>query len=225
MTSLVLAAIFLLVTHFSASTPLRPAFVQRVGEGAWLGLYSLVSLVAFGWLIQAWRDAPTVWLFAPAIAAQHVLLALMPAPFILVVAAVMAPNPALTRREGLLGRSPVGILRITRHPMLWGIGLWAVLHMLANPDQASWVMFGALALLCFAGIPLQDHKKRRDLGEAWRQWESATSNLPFAAIVQGRTTLAVDGGLGLHILLGLVAYAVVLSTHEWLAGVSVLPGM
>lgn len=224
MTSIALAAVFLLVTHFSASTALRPAFVKRFGEGPWLGLYSLVSLVAFGWLIQAWRAAPTVWLFPPSVGARHALLALMPLPAILVVASVMAPNPALSMREGLLGREPVGILRITRHPMLWGIGLWAVLHMVANPDQASWWMFGSLAALCFLGMPLQDHKKRRDLGEAWGQWESVTSNLPFGAIASGRTAFALDGGLGWQIGLGVVVYAILLWTHPWLAGVAVIPG-
>lgn len=224
MTSLALAAVFLLASHFSASTPLRPAFVDRFGEGPWLGLYSLVSMGAFAWLIVAWRDAPVVWLFPPSVGARHALLALVPLAMILATASVLAPNPASVAKDGLLGREPVGILRITRHPMLWGIGLWAVLHMVANPDQASWLMFGALAALCFLGMPLQDYKKRRDLGERWASWEQSTSSIPFVAIATGHTRFALDGGLPLHIALGLVVYAVLLFAHPWIAGVSVLPG-
>lgn len=224
MLSLGLAAVFLLVTHFISSTPVRPAVVDKIGEKAWLGAYSLVSFVAFAWLIFAWRAAPTIWLFSPSVGARHALLALMPVPAILVVGAIISPNPAMVMRDRLLDREPTGILRITRHPMLWGIGLWALLHMWANPDLASWLLFGSLAILSFGGTVLQDYKKRRDIGEAWVQWEKVTSNVPFRAILSGRTALKFDGGLGEQLVVGLVLYAAALRIHPLIAGVGVLPG-
>ncbi len=223
MTSLVLAALFLLVTHFSSSTPLRPAVVRRIGEKPWLGLYSLVSFAAFTWLIVAWRAAPIVWIRPPSVGARHALLALMPLSVLLVVAGALSPNPATVMKEGHLGEEPSGVLRITRHPTLWGTGLWAVLHMAANPDVASWWMFGAIGVLSFAGMSLQDHKKRRDLGIPWRQWEAATSVVPFAAIIAGRTRMRLDGGLAWHVGIAAVVYAAVLFGHPWIAGVDVVP--
>lgn len=225
MTSMTLAAVFLLLSHFISSTPVRPWAVRRLGgEGPWLGLYTLVALFAFGWLIQAWRTAPVVWIFAPSVGVQHAVVGLMPVPVFLVVAAVLAPNPALVGRDGLLHREPVGILRVTRHPMLWGVGLWASLHMAANPDVASWLMFGALAVLSFAGTVLQDHKKRRDVGDPWCQWEEATSNVPFVALAQGRTPWRADGGLLWQFPVAIGAYGLLIVAHPWLAGIAVWPG-
>lgn len=223
MTLLAVAVVVLLLTHFSSSTPLRPAFVRRFGEAAWLGLYSLVALAAFGAVIQAWRAAPVVWLWPPSIGVHHATLALMPVAWILIVGSQTDPNPASFGKDALLADpSPRGVLRITRHPMLWGTGLWAVLHLAANPDAASWWLFGGLAVLSFGGTALQDHKKRRDLGEAWRAWEATTSNLPFLAIARGRTRLAprelAVAGAG-----GLLTYAALLVAHPWLAGVGILP--
>ena len=47
---------------------------------------------------------------------------------------------------GLLERElgPRGVLRITRNPVMWGIGLWAVAHMVPNGDWASLLFFGTL---------------------------------------------------------------------------------
>ena len=37
-----------------------------------------------------------------------------------------------------------------RHPMLWGMVIWAVAHLLVNGDQASVVLFGGLGLWALA---------------------------------------------------------------------------
>ncbi|MEL6347622.1 MAG: hypothetical protein AAFV53_31230 [Myxococcota bacterium] len=71
---------------------------------------------------------------------------------------------------------------------------------------------------------LQDMKKRRDLGEPWQQWEAVTSNVPFQAILQGRVGFRFDGGLVVHIVVGIAVYAGLLFAHPWLAGVGIVPG-
>ena len=60
MTELIVAALFLLVSHFGiSSTPLRPWLVARLGERVYLAVYSLVALAAIVWLVRAWAQAPT----------------------------------------------------------------------------------------------------------------------------------------------------------------------
>lgn len=216
------ASAFLLISHFVSSTPVRPAVVSRIGEGAWLGAYSLVSFVAFGWLIAAYAQAETVWLFAPPAWAWPVAWGLVPLGFILLVASTTTPNPALTRMDGLLDRPDAvqGVLRVTRHPMLWGFGLFAVAHMLVNPDVASWWLFGTIAVLSLAGTVLQDWKKARDV-RAWGAYAAATSNVPFVAILQGRQTFPFEGRLFAQALGGLVAAVAAAAMHPWWIGVGV----
>ncbi len=223
MTSLAAAVIFLLVTHFSSSTPLRPWAVARWGEGPWLGLYSLVSLGAFAWLVAAYRAAPTVWITAPVPGAGHLLLVLVPVAAILMIAANASPNAASLGQHGAMTREPVGILRVTRHPMLWGVGLWALGHLAANPDVASAWLFGGLAALSFGGMVAQEVKKRRDAPEGWAAYAARTSVVPFAAVVAGRGRLALDGGLLWQVPAGLAVAAGLYVAHPWLIGVPAGP--
>jgi uncharacterized membrane protein len=83
---------------------------------------------------------------------------------------------------------PKGILTVTRHPVMWAFGLWALLHILANGDLAGLIFFGAFAALALLGTLAIEAKKRRNWSaESWQVFAAATSNLPFLAIAQGRT--------------------------------------
>ena len=55
MGELIAACIAFVGTHFLLSHPLRKPLVDRVGEGLFLGLYSLVALVTLGWMVWAYR--------------------------------------------------------------------------------------------------------------------------------------------------------------------------
>jgi NnrU protein len=58
MTNLVIAALFLPLSHFLiSSTVLCTILVRRLGEGYFALAYSLVALGAFAWLIMAYRHA------------------------------------------------------------------------------------------------------------------------------------------------------------------------
>ena len=56
--SLITASALFVGSHFLMSHPLRPRLVARLGNGGFLGLYSLASLATFGWMIWAFRQAP-----------------------------------------------------------------------------------------------------------------------------------------------------------------------
>lgn len=220
------AGLFLLAAHFGvSSTALRGALVVRLGQGPYLGLYSLVAVLAFWWLAAAYNAAPLVpvWDYAPW-QSWVPLVVNLPAVY-LVLAGMVAPNPTSVGQERRLeGDAPVrGIQRITRNPFLWGVGLWALAHMVPNGDAASLLLFGTLAVLALAGAVLIDAKLSQRLGPAWQSFAAATSNLPFAAIAVGRQRLVVRELGWLAPALAVVVYGTLLHVHPWLFGVVALP--
>jgi len=214
---LVLATAVFLATHFVPSTPLRGAIVRSVGEHAYLGLYTLVALATLGWMIYAYGWAPIEPLW-PGLRLLPVLV--MPFAFILLICGVLSRNPTLVGQDkALKTEEPArGILRVTRHPVQWGILLWAAAHLLARGDVKSTIFFGGLFLLSALGPLLIDARKARSLGEDWKRYTQATSNLPFVAIAQGRNSFRA-GEIGLvNPLIGLVLYGGFLLFHAWLFG-------
>ena len=224
MLNLTTAALFLIGTHFGiASTSLRAELVARIGEGAYRAVYSLLALVALVWLVTAWRAAPLVPLWPVGAGLRHLALALMPLAFLFLVCAVTASNPtAIGQRPDPDVTPAMGMIRITRHPFMWGIGLWALLHLAANGDVASVLFFGSLAALALVGTFLIDARRTRENAPGWGVFLQATSNLPFVAILERRQKL-VASEIGLwRVALALAAYVVLFWLHPWLFGVSPL---
>ncbi|TWA66543.1 putative membrane protein [Azospirillum brasilense] len=221
------AGLFLLLTHFGiSSTPLRAALVGRLGEKPYLGLYSLVSALAFWWLVAAYNASPYAPVWPPAGGLAWVPVLLVPVALFLLVAGLSTPNPTSVGQEKLLAgeREPVrGILRVTRNPFLWGVGLWAVAHMVPNGDLASLILFGTLALLALGGSVLIDAKLARRLGADWDRYAARTSNLPFAAILAGRQSLVWREIGWWRPAVALLLYGGLLHLHRMLFGVSPLP--
>src|SRR5919206_195586 len=73
--------------------------------------------------------------------------------------------------------------------VMWAIGLWAVSHVIANGDLRSLLFFGAFGALSLGGTVLIDRKKQLALGSNLARLAEITSNLPFAALLAGRTAL------------------------------------
>ncbi|MBI2960967.1 MAG: NnrU family protein [Betaproteobacteria bacterium] len=215
-----LATAAFLATHYVSSTPLRPVLVKSLGEQAYLGAYVAVSFITLGWMIWAYRKAPAVPLWqAPGVKTWP--LVVMALSFVLLACGLLTRNPGAVRQErALQADQPVrGILRITRHPMMWAIALWALVHVVARGDAASLVFFGGFFLLALSGTALIDARKGRELGEGWRRFAAATSNVPFWAITAGRNRLHLAEIGWWRIVAGLALYAAVLALHPWLFGV------
>jgi len=196
MTALVLSALLFVGLHFLiSSTPLRRVIVARTGERPFLGLFSLLSGALIVWMVLAFREAPRaapLWV-VPGI--DHLALTLMPIALLLLVAGYMTRNPTAVMMSPPSGSwQPSGIFTVTRHPIMWAVGLWSLLHILANGDAAGIVFFGAFAVLSLGGTLAIDAKKLRTWPvESTRQLFATTSNLPFLAIAQGRTRLDWKG--------------------------------
>ena len=218
MTHLVIASIAFLATHYIASKPLREVLVATMGS-AYLAAYSLIAFITLGWMIWAFYHAPFINLWY-AVAMRPVPLVLMPVAMVFGVCALATPNPTLVGRERLLkSASPArGILRITRHPLMWAFALWAVGHIAARGDAAALVFFGTFVVLAIAGAWLIDRRKAAALGDDWKRFAAVTSNIPFAAIVAGRNQFKLAEIGWWKILLGLVLYVVLLMLHHRLFG-------
>jgi uncharacterized membrane protein len=216
---LVLAAFVFLATHYVSSTPLRGVLVGRLGERAYRGLYVVVAFAAIGGMIWAFRRAP----YAPLWSGEEFkawAVLVMPFVLILLVCGVTSRNPTAVGQESALRSTadPAGILRVTRHPVMWAIGLWALLHVAVRGDAASLVFFGTFAVLAFAGTVLIDARKRRTLGVEWTRFADVTSNVPFGAILRGRNRLRFEEIGGWRVLAGIALYLVLLLAHPWLFG-------
>lgn len=226
MASLIGAATFFVLLHLVVSgTRVRDTLTGRMGENAYMGLFSLASVAGIAWLVVAYgaaRSDPAnaaYWTVTPA--TRHIQLTLQLVAFLFVVVGLTTPNPTSVRQEGTLDRPDVvkGMLRITRHPFLWGVALWAAGHLLVNGDRASLVLFGSMLVLALFGTSSIDAKRKRKLAETWDAFAAQTSNIPFAAIVAGRQSLKI-GEIGWwRILLALAVWAVLIVTHPFAFGV------
>ena len=230
MANLIAAAAFFVLLHLLVSgTRVRDALTGRIGEGPYMGLFSLASVAGLAWLIMAFGAAraeaagAAYWDITPL--TRHLQLTLQLIALLLVVPGLTTPNPTSVRQEGALDRPDVasGMLRISRHPFLWGVALWAAGHLLVNGDRASLVLFGSMLVLALFGTASIDAKRKRALGEKWDAFAAQTSNIPFAAILSGRQSLKV-GEIGWwRIALAVAIYAALLFGHPYLFGVTALP--
>ena len=230
MLTLILAAAVFLALHLLVSgTRLRDALTGRIGQGPYMGLFSLASIAGLVWLgfaFAAARNAASVevlWSVTPATRWLQLILQL--AAVLLIVPGLTTPNPTSVRQEGSLQKPDVvkGMLRITRHPFLWGVALWAVGHLIVNGDAASIVLFAAMLALALFGTVSIDAKRRRALGATWDAFAAQTSNVPFAAIMAGRQRLSL-GEIGWwRIVLAIVVWALLAWAHPYLFGVRALP--
>ena len=219
MTQLILACAAFLATHYIASTPLRPVLVARFGK-AYLALYSVLAAVTLGWMIWALYHAPFINLWYK-VALRPVPMVLMPFALIYIVCGLTSPNPTLVGQGRLLkSDSPArGILRITRHPLMWGFALWAASHIVARGDGAAVIFFGTFLVLALSGTWLIDRRKAATLGADWRRFAAVTSNIPFVAIAAGRNHLSIREIGVWKILLALALDAVLVALHHRLFGV------
>jgi uncharacterized membrane protein len=228
MAMLIAAAVVFLALHLLvAGTRARDAIVGAIGERAYLGLFSLASLGGIVWLALSYNAASAIgsdvwWDLGAGV--RHMGLIVVAVAFLLGVPGLMTPNPTTVGMEGTVTREATGVLRITRHPFLWSVALWAAFHLLANGDGPSVVFFGTFLVLAVLGTFSIDAKRVRKMGAAWAPFAQRTSNVPFAAILTGRNSLKLGELAGWRQAAALGAFVGVLFVHAWAFGASPFPG-
>jgi uncharacterized membrane protein len=172
---LVIGLLLFIGAHLVPTSPdLRRSLASRFGEGAYKGLFSLLSLLGFALIAYGYHKIqlnpgknPVLW--TPPAWGRHVTLTLMLPVFPLLVATY------------LRGR----IAAAVRHPMITAVKLWALAHLFVRGDLASLLLFGGL--LAWAVYDRISLKSRDPAGAA----TAGTGPLVNDAI-------AVAGGLALY---------------------------
>lgn len=220
-----LAAICFLVPHVVPSVPgLRPWLIEKFGRVGYLSGYVALSAVTFIWLIVAGLRAPYVGLWALSAWQVVVTLMLVALGCMLLVAGLATPNPlSLTLRRADVDEAKGAILRATRHPLLWALGLWGLSHVLVNGDVASVLLFGMLAIFALGYMPLLDRRVQKARGiEEWQRLSAGSSNMLFAAYFRNHSRPLVDRTLILSVIGGFALFFLLLYLHGPVIGVNPL---
>jgi uncharacterized membrane protein len=174
--------LFLGVHSVSIAAPgWRRAQVARRGEGAWKGVYSLVSGVGLVLLIVGYgmaRREPVV-LYTPPALLRHLALAIMLPVFPLLFAAYL----------------PGRIRSTTKHPFLLATKLWATAHLLANGTLVDVLLFGAFLVWAVADRISLKHRSAAEAHDA-----------PGAPARAMNDAIAVVGGLAVYAVIVLWAH-------------------
>ncbi len=153
MSMLLLGLVFFLAAHSVriVADDWRNGQIERRGEGAYKGIYSLISLA--GLVLIVWGYGQTridaVYLWDPPRWTRHAAALLMLASFVLVTAAYVPRNRI---------REAVG------HPMVAGVKVWAFAHLISNGRLGDLVLFGAFlgwAVLDFVSARRRDRAAGR----------------------------------------------------------------
>lgn len=174
--------LFLGIHVFSSMRSVRGRLISRLGESAYKGIYSLVSIAGFGLIVAGMGKAPSIHLWDPPSWGRYVAIWFMPFALVLLAAAFIPGN----------------LKRLTAHPMLWSITLWALIHLLANGDLAGLLLFGGFGIYSLYAMWSQNQRGVRPT----------------------QTRRAIWGDIG-AIVAGFIAYALLLKFHGSLFGVAV----
>ena len=153
MALLILGIILFLGAHsLKIVAPARAALIGTLGDKAYRGLYSVVSLIGFAliaWGFHDYRAGAWQQVWVPPVWTRHLTITLMWFAFV----ALAASGPKPSRIRGWL-----------RHPMVVAVKIWALAHLLANGDLGGIILFGSF--LAWAVVDRISLKRRGDFGAA-----------------------------------------------------------
>jgi len=117
--------------HLVSTIPaIKATKISLMGEKAYKGMFVLLSLA--GLILMGYGKSEMIFghVYNPINEMRHAMGLVMWISFFLLAAAHMPSN----------------IKRFTRHPMLWGITLWSVGHLMVNGDKGSIMLFGSFLI-------------------------------------------------------------------------------
>ena len=164
----------------------RDAQVARMGELRWKGLYALFSAAGLGLIVWGYGmarvDAIVLW--NPPVWTRH-LTALLTVPVFILLVAAYLPGSHIKAKIG--------------HPMVAGVKIWALAHLLANGNLADVALFGAFLAWAVANF-VSARRRDRIAGRSY--------------VAQGWSRDAAVAGIGLLAWAGFAFWG-----HAWLIGV------
>jgi uncharacterized membrane protein len=146
----------------------RTQTIARMGENAYKGAYSVLSLIGFGLIVWGFgiaRDTPTlIWL--PPQPMRHIAALFNVIAFILLAAAYVPGNTIKAR---------------VHHPMVLGVKTWALAHLISNGTLTHMVLFGAFLTW---GVLDFISSRRRDRAQN-TPYPAGTVNATLVTVVVG----------------------------------------
>jgi uncharacterized membrane protein len=112
------------------AAPMRQSMIDKMGNGPYRGLFSLLVIGALVLIVLGWRSTPEVLVYQLPPAARTVAMLLMILAFVLFGATHYS----------------TAIKRIIRHPMLTAVAVWSFSHLLSNGTTRALVLFGVLGV-------------------------------------------------------------------------------
>ncbi|MHB8948872.1 MAG: NnrU family protein [Rhodoferax sp.] len=138
----------------------------RIGAMPWKGLYSLLSLLGFALIVWGFglaRQQP-VQLWSPPVAMRHLASLLTLLSFVLLAAAYVPGNRIKER---------------VHHPMVLGVKVWALAHLLSNGNLSHVVLFGSF--LAWAIVDFIAARRRdRQLGTRYAGGTAGATGITVA---------------------------------------------
>lgn len=209
-TEFLVGAVLFFGFHIATEFPLREKITGVIGENVWKIAFSVVTFGGIWLMASGYREAPYEPVFYyPDPSLQWVSFALMAAGFVFLVGAYATQD----------------MQRVTRHPMLWGVAIWGIAHLLANGTAPDVALFGGFTVYSFLAMALSDAKKARRSPQDFAAVRAGTSVIPFLAMAQGRAGKATGDLLTKAVLLGLVFYAAAIVVHAYVLRVAVAPAI
>ena len=214
----VACVVFFLSHSLPVRPPLRLWLRARLGASGFTLAYSALSLAMLAWLISAAGRAPhmTLWDWAPW--QFHLPLTIMGPVCLILALSIGRPNPFSFggARNDQFDPARPGIVRLSRHPLLLALALWAAAHVVPNGDLAHVILFGTFAAFALLGGRLIDRRKRRQMGPEWQRMRDLVAHAPPLSASPSVGTL-------LRLAAGIALYGALLWAHPFLFGVSPLP--
>lgn len=184
---LILGLAILIGIHLVPAMPARrQQLIRKLGDRFYQAMFAFIALVGLVFIIVGMGRIPFIAVWEPPSWGDAVVPWFMLPACILLVAAYLPGN----------------IHRVTRHPMLWGVVLWAIGHMLANGDVAGLLLFGSLGIYSLFAMWSANQ----------RGAEKATIRISF-----GRDLIVVG--------IGVVLYVALVFLHPTLFGVAAISGV
>jgi uncharacterized membrane protein len=145
MGTLILGLVCFLGMHvFPTLTAARKKFIGVCGENKYKGLFTAISAVGLILIVVGYAQAPKEpRLFVPYPAAIAVAPFAVTVSFILLAASHMKTH----------------IRAWIKHPMLVGVGIWSLVHLLANGQVRSTLLFGAFLVYVIVDLVSVSQRK------------------------------------------------------------------
>ena len=223
--TLSVAAFVFLHTGVSA-TPLRRSLIGKSSDGLYRAVFSGLSLILIILIWTSYGDArlspENALLWTPPAFFRHIGHLIMLAGILIAVAGYLAMNPTAMAMGGALKNDDpaVGASRVTRHPFLIGVTLWAIAHLLNNGELVAVILFGGFLITALAGMASIDRKLAIRDPDGFERLKAVTSITPFAAIITGRNRFAF-GELWWRFAIGGAVFAALWWAHGAIFGVYV----